>query len=169
MRYYKKTILYAVIIVLVLSFFMLNSVALMINVTVTPEEPEPLSTVKINANITIEENIEQVYIKIGECEGLSLCHSIQNLSMQKNKTLYSISYQLLYPEATFFKYSLNIKTEERWIETEYVNYSLETEDEENNNAGSTNNDDNAISGFGIILFLVALFLSFVKVKKRDKR
>jgi len=156
--------------VLVLSFFILNTAALTIDVAVTPEEPEPLSIVTINANITNEEKIEQVHIKIGECEGLSLCHSIQNLSMQKNGTLYSIDYQLLYPKATFFKYCLNIKTEEGWFETEYVNCSLETGDGEDNNTDTTNKDnDKAVPGFGVIMFLAILFLAFIKVKKRDKR
>jgi len=175
MKNYKKTIIYITIVITILSFFMQNITAQTVNVTITPEEPEALSKVTINANITTDNIIQEVYLKIKECKE-GFCYFLENESIEENNGLYSIDYQLAEADATYFTYWINVKTDEGWFQTDETDVYYKTTTNNNGNNDNTdpdtkkeNNEDKGIPGFEIIIFFVAIFITFMFLYKKDKR
>ena len=161
MKYYKKITLYTIVLILTMNFLIINTIADPVtNIAVIPDEPEPLSTVTITVNMINDDIIEQVYLKIKECSN-DICFSIENISMELDGEKYSIDYKLTHSDATFFTYWLNIKSEGSWYETEHIDVYLKIEAENGDNDGNK-----GIPGFEIIIFIAALFITYIVIKKK---
>jgi len=141
------------------------------DISVEPLEPEPLSTVSFTANITSEEAVDEVYIKIKECTQ-SLCFSIKNVSMEFDGDGYSVDFTLEHSDATYFDYWLEIKSGDSWFTTEQANVTLKIEasnenDNDNGNTGGTEEDNNdGIPGFEILIFIVAVFIALIFFRRK---
>lgn len=139
--------------------------------TVTPSEPEPLSTVTFTSNITSDDTIEEVYLKIHECNP-SICWSIQNESMQFDGEFYTVDFVLQQSKATYFNYSLEIKTSDAWYKTEEKKVDLkieETPDDNNDDVsnGDTEDEDKGLPGFEVLTFIVAaVFTTLIIFRKK---
>jgi len=172
MRYYKKIILYAIILIFTMNFLVTITIAEPVtNVTVIPDAPEPLSTVSFTANITSEEAVDEVYIKIKECSQ-SICFLIKNVSMGFDGDEYSVDFTLEHSDATYFDYWLEIKSGDSWFTTEQANVTLKIEasnedDNDNGNTGGTEEDNtDGIPGFEILIFIVAVFIALIFFRRK---
>jgi len=171
MKYYKKIILYAIILIFTMNFLVINTIAEpVINVTVIPDEPEPLSTVSFTANITSEETVDEVYVKIHECTP-TICFFIKNLSMEFDGDEYSVDFTLEHSDATYFNYSLEIKSGDSWYRTEETSVTLKieasNENDNNGNTGETEEDNNGgIPGFEILIFMIAVFITLIFFRRK---
>jgi len=140
------------------------------DITVEPLEPEPLSTVTFTANITSEDAIDEVYIKIKECKP-GLCFSIENVSMSPSGDKYTLDYELKYSEATYFDYWLEIKSGGSWFTTEKANVTLKVAEDNNDDTNDTTpvvteDDDEGIPGFELITLLFAIIVGVFLFKRK---
>ena len=153
-------------------------------ITLSPEEPEPLSEVTFIATVTSEESLDQVNIIVRKCkkvEGQELCYvdSI-NESMSLFENTYRATVTLKHDDATYIKYNLVIKSEGIWYEYDPIQVNLTVEPANGNgngdgtngngsNGGNGENGDNGTPGFEIISLLIAIVIGVLLLGKKRLR
>ena len=139
------------------------------NITLYPEEPAPMETVTFTAEITSEESIDEVWLRVEECarNGNNICFadSRQNLSMViiEDTNDYTVAATLIHDDPTYIKYHLEILTGEGWHSTETTeqNLSIDTSNGDTNGNGTPNGgngDTDGTPGFEVIPFLIAIVI-----------
>jgi hypothetical protein len=136
-----------------------------VQVTIDPTKPLPLSTITFNATIRCNETIDEVRLLVQECrEDLCFVHSF-NISMEKSiNDTYQAQCALLQEEATQIKYHLQIACNKTWYTTNTTFIPLVSETKKN--TSQTPHDPVSTPGFEIILVVCAIALVFIKTRKR---
>lgn len=157
--------------IIIFSIFLLSNNVIsetIIDVDIEPDEPEPASQITITADISSENDIDEVYIEIQECKE-DLCFQKENVSMNLINGIYRTSYKLTRTTATYFKYSFSIKYENgEWYETEKTNVTLKLD----SGNGSTNGGDGqnkTIPGFELIILILAASISIFLLRRKRLR
>ena len=167
-----KKILTAIIVLigLCISSAIVNAEPTVEDITIDPAEPKVLDTVTITATINSSEAIDEVTIKIKECDD-TMCMPTETYQMDLDAGMYTITHDLSYTKATYFGYKLIITVNGTETETEFTNVTLEPADNGGTNGGNGGNGDgdNGIPGFELIpLFVSTLIVIFYLRRKRSR-
>jgi hypothetical protein len=154
-----KELLIFLIFLSILTSALIVSAAPTINID--PAKPKPKETIDITVAIT-DVTPTSVHFLIQECEGTSLCHQIENITLtETSSNVYTGSFSLQYAKATYMQYTLNVQTASGWTqydENTKVNLDLSTT--------SDGNGSNDSPGFEfIIMALSIIFISFILYRR----
>lgn len=161
----KKNIIIIGLLILILNLLNSNALAAIeTNITIIPIEPEPLSKITFNAQIT-SENVTNVKIYVQECNP-SFCFSdwIIGTMVQISLDEYQGDITLTHSDATYIYYWLVFIANgtEYDLMDEKVTLNLKI-----NN--STDNNDNKSPGFELTVLIIGItLLAFILKKKRLK-
>jgi len=168
----RKNLFNLIVLFLAVNLFVITAAAdPVVDVSFDPLEPEPLSIVTFTVDITSGDTIDKVYIRIGECNH-GICFVVENESMLLDGDNYSIDFTLKHSDATYFSYSLEIKSAGSWYKTEETNVTLKIntsngEDKDNGNTGNADKEDDAgLPGFEILIFIAALFIALIFFRRK---
>ena len=75
------------------------------NVTVEPANPDALDTITITATITSDDDIDEVIVKIKECDD-NMCMPTEDFEMTFANGKYTLVHDLTYNKATYFEYNI---------------------------------------------------------------
>ena len=175
----KKYVIYAILLgLIVLSLTFSGSAQLSVGfIQVEPEEPIPESTVTFTVEVMDPSGgaIESVNIIVEECNrDKGICYRPgYNISMTEGEpSQYQGEVTLTHEDATYITYWAEILHEGTWNthdKTE-LNLSLDQGNGGNGNGTPGNGDNgNQSPGYEILLFLVALGVSFVILRKKRLR
>jgi len=141
------------------------------NVTITPEEPEVKDTVTITATITSDDEIEEVTLKIKECDE-NMCMPTETYQMElEDGNIYSYTDELTYAAATYFGYKLIITSNGNITETEFTNVTLTPAANGGTNGGNGGNGDGdgGIPGFELVPLLIAILIGVLLLRRKRSR
>ena len=135
-----------------------------VQVTIDPVKPLPLSTITFNATILSNETIDEVRLIVQECR-VDLCFvGGFYVSMDKiSNDTYQAQYTLTREEATQIKYYLNIAFNETWFTSNITIIPL---------ASNANKDPASTPGFEFVLIFFSVGLLLIrrhyKLKGKNK-
>jgi hypothetical protein len=140
------------------------------SITTIPENPKPLSTVTIIADIS-GENISRVNLTISECDE-NACYINQKVDMVLNPDgKYQAEITLKDSENRadhlqyLFKIALENGSEYPLSDNSWKTYlDLSSNDNKNNNEDDTGSDDTP--GFEILFVMIAIFIGLLYYKKK---
>ncbi len=164
-----KKILTATIVLLglCLSSAIVNAEVDVENVTVDPANPDALGTVTITATITSDDVIDDVIIRIKECDD-NMCLPTENFDMTLENGKYTITHELTYDKATYFSYNIVTTINGTESETGFTNVTV-TPVSDGGNGGNGGDGGNGIPGFELIpLFIATLIVIFYLRRKRSR-
>jgi len=164
-----KKILTATIVLLglCLSGAVVNAEVDVEDVTVDPANPDALDTVTITATITSDEDIDEVLIRIKECDN-NMCMPTEEFEMTLDNGEYTLTYDLTYDKATYFGYKFIITSNGNETETDFTNVTVNPASN-GGNGGNGGDDGNGIPGFELIpLFIATLIIIFYMRRKRSR-
>jgi len=105
--------------------FVLGEDPIIVKITISPENPAPLSTITFTVEIK-GENISEVYMKLKEMNE-DMCMPTRNVSMNKvNEEIYICNVTLEFADATYFGYKPLVFCNGLWYEFEWKNQTLYT-------------------------------------------
>lgn len=160
MRYFTKFFL--LIIFLCSLFFSINVPAdsTIIDITIEPVDPLPLSTITFMVTIDNVSNIEDARLIFQECREDMCFVEKWNESMNEINGVYQTSITLLHEQATQCKYSIAIKENGTWLNSEPAFFNLRIDDQENLS-------NNVTPGFEFVFALctIAAAIFLLEVKK----
>jgi hypothetical protein len=159
-----------VLIGLCLSGAIVNAEAAVEDVTINPANPKALDTVTITATITSDDDIDEVLIRIKECDD-NMCMPTEEFEMNLDNGMYSLTYDLTYSKATYFGYKFIITSNGNETETDFTNVTVNPSEngENGGNGGNGGNGDNGLPGFELIpLFIATLIIIFYLRRKRSR-
>ena len=138
-----------------------------VQVTIDPAKPPPLSTVTFNATILANETIDEVRLLVQECR-VDLCfiHDF-NISMEKiTNDTYQGQCTLIEEEATQIKYHMKITCNETWytFNTTFMPLALDTK----KNSTQDSHDPTSTPGFEMSLLVLSIALLLVFNQWRRK-
>ena len=138
------------------------------DVTISPEEPKVKDTVTITATITSEEDIDEVTLRIKECDE-NMCMQTESYQMELEDGKYTYTDELTYAAATYFGYQFIIISNGNETETEFVNVTLKPADNGGTNGGNGGNGDGGIPGFELVPLLVAIIIGVLLMRRKRSR
>lgn len=133
------------------------------NVTVVPAEPERESTITITANITSDDTISDVKLKIKECTA-TFCHTEEEFTMSFVNGNYEYQHDLQWADAIYFNYSFVITYDSQEFETEETKVLLKIDSGNGGTNGGGNG--NGSPGFEIITLLAAIAIGILLLKRK---
>jgi hypothetical protein len=143
-----------------------------VEVTLEPEEPTPLSTITFTTTITSEDSLDDVRLIVKECNAtLGICYpDEQNVSMinAEGTNNYEKDVTLKHAGATYITYYFVIKSDDIWYKFDPVDFNL-TIDSSNGspNGGDGGDGSQGTPGFEVVTFLIAIsFCALVFKRKR---
>ena len=180
MNLYKfvKNYTKAIVITIFMISFLFSSYTVSADPTVetiitVPANPKPLSTFTVIASIT-GENIINVNVTISECTDgpPALCFkSHPNIPMNLNNDgNYEAEVTLMGTQDSIdhveYRFIINDNGTEHIIEDDLKTYlKVKTDTDGTNDHGS----DDGTPGFELVILLIAVFISFIFLKKRDRK
>jgi hypothetical protein len=139
------------------------------DVTITPAEPEVKDTVTITATITSEDEIDEVTLRIKECDE-NMCMQTESYQMEFEDDKYTYTDELTYAKATYFGYQFVITSNGTETETEFTNVTLKpAENGETNGGNGGNGDGNGIPGFELVPLLIAIIIGVLLLRRKRSR
>lgn len=165
-----KKILTATIIILSLCLSSAISVAepVVEDVTISPVEPEVKDTVTITATITSEDEIDEVTLRIKECDE-NMCMPTESYQMELEDGKYTYTDELTYAKATYFGYQFIITCNGTETETEFTNVTLQPAENGETNGGNGGNGDGGIPGFELVPLLIAILIGVLLLRRKRSR
>jgi hypothetical protein len=135
-------------------------------VEIDPEVPKRLETITFTADITTDGTIQEVTLWVQECNN-QFCYEKQGVPMEKSGDLYIGDFTLTHNDAVYFKYWLEVETDQETNETTTVEVNLDT----SSSNGGTNgdSDDNGSPGFELFSILIAVVIGVILVKRKRSR
>ena len=164
-----KKILTATIVLigLCLSGAIVNAEVNVEDITVDPANPDALDTVTITATITSDEDIDDVKIKIKECDD-DMCMPTEEFDMTLENGKYTLVHDLTYNKATYFEYNIITTVNGTENETGFTKVIV-TPASNGGNGGNGGDGGNGIPGFELIqLFIATLIIIFYMRRKRTE-
>jgi hypothetical protein len=140
------------------------------DVTIDPVQPKAGDTVTITATISSDEDIDEVLLRIKECDE-SMCMPTESYQMTFSNGKYTYTDELTFAGATYFGYQLIITVNGTETETDFVNVTLQPADNGGANGGNggNGNGNGGIPGFELIpLFVATLIIIFYLRRKRSR-
>jgi len=174
-----KKILTATIVLigLCMSSVIISAEPVVEDVTIDPEEPKAMDTITITVTIDSTEEIEEVTLRIKECDE-SMCMPTQSYPMEFENGKYTVTDELTYTAATYFGYQLIITSNGNVTyypnsddSKEFQNVTLKPADNGGTNGGNggDGNGDNGLPGFELVpLFVATLIIIFYLRRKRSR-
>lgn len=170
MKFVKKNVLIATIVILGLCVSSAGVMAVpVVEVTIDPVEPEPLSTVTINATITSEDDIDEVFLRIKECRD-DFCYLDKDFSMTEIAPgEYQVNVTLEHSDANNIGYQLVINSNGTWYnfftpEDMICTYLKTTSSDGQQDDGG---DGTGTPGFELVLMIVSIaIIVFMLQRKR---
>lgn len=167
MKNFKKKI--SILALIVLSFNIINNSVIaepVVEVTIEPSEPTPQSSVEATANISFDDDIDEVWISYKECNP-NICFRLENISMTLLGDVYSKVLTLENELTTYFNYSLAILSNGTWYETDETKVNLKVDSSNGGaNGGPSNEDEKGIPSFELILLLIAIIVGIILLKRK---
>ena len=156
----KSTLLFAAVIIFLISIFSSKVLATptVEQVTIDPAKPQPLSTITFNATILSNDTINEVRLFVQECR-VDLCFVHEfNISMEKiTNNTYQGRCTLIEEEATQIKYRLKISCNETWFITNTTFVPLAVDVKKN----TTQDPAASTPGFETSLLVLSIMLFFI--------
>jgi hypothetical protein len=165
-----KKLLTATIVLLglCLSGAIVHAEAVVEDVTIDPANPDALDTITITATITSDEDIDEVLIKIKECDD-NMCMPTEEFEMNLENGMYTLTHDLAYTKATYFEYMFVITSGGNETETNFTHIEVNPAENGGNGGDSNGNGDDGIPGFELIpLFIATLIIIFYMRRKRSR-
>lgn len=172
-----KRILTATIIILSLCVSSAIAVAepVVEDVTLSPEEPKVKDTVTITADITSDEVIDEVTLRIKECDN-QMCMPTESYQMDLEDGKYTVTDDLTYAKATYFEYQIIITIGENETyypdasdDKEFVHIELQPADDGGTDGGNGGDGDGGIPGFELVPLLVAIIIGVLLLRRKRSR
>jgi len=132
-------------------------------ITLSPTAPTALSTITLSV-ILSGDTPSEVRVTVEECNGRTgICYpDIQNVSMSlSNAGNYKTNVTLKHADATYITCYVVAKTSGTWTSSPKKNVNLS----ENTN-GNDGNDDKKSPGFEVVLFVIAIGVSFIVLARK---
>ena len=164
-----KRILTATIVLLslCLSSAVVNAEVDVGDVTIDPETPDALDTITISATITSDDEIDDVKIRIKECDD-TMCMPTETFDMTLEEDKYTLTLDLTYEKATYFEYNIVTTVNGTENETGFIKV-LVTPISDGGNGDDGDDGGNGIPGFELIpLFIATLIVIFYLRRKRSR-
>jgi len=161
---HEKGVIYATLLLLVVSSFAMMTASADPTVTVDPTSPYPQSTVTFTAN-QVNVDATQVKIEIKECDGnKNICYAITDFPMtQKTANSYDATFTLEHSDATYFTYTLIV--EENGEQMEYFKDTKITLSEKpSDNGGDSENDTPGFEFVGLAFSI--MFISLILYRRK---
>lgn len=137
--------------------------------SVAPEEPAPLSTITITADIS-GENISIVNLTIKECNwDAGICYSQQTVQMSEiDNGSYQAELTLQEDRATFLEYyfDITINDVEERLSNESWLYNLTLDTNGGNQVNGNENGNNGTPGFEILSLLIAISVISILIRRK---
>lgn len=133
-------------------------------VTLNPEKPTPQSNVTFSVNVT-GDVVSSVWLVFKECKQ-GLCYQNKNVSMTKVGGIYEKKVALEREEATYITYHIEANSNGEWARSESVNLTLAEKTNGDHNSNSNGNTGNKTPGFELVLFIVAVGLGFILLRRK---
>ena len=140
-------------------------------IQITPTKPEPESDVTFEVDLT-GENVQNAYLWIQECNiNTGICYTNDNISMTETQEgIYETTYTLEHDDATYFQYSIIVKTGSGWqtfFEQTKVNLAESTN---NDNNGNSNNGDpgSDTPGFEFVFLSISVIFILLMMYRRKR-
>jgi hypothetical protein len=162
-KYTKSTLLFAAVMIFLISIFSSKVLAnpIVEQVSIDPAKPHPLSTITFNATIQSNESIDEVRLFVQECR-VDLCFVYGfNISMEKvTNDTYQAQCTLIQKEATQIKYYLRIACNKTWFNSNITFIPLVIDAQENTSQDS--HDLVSTPGFepSVVIVSIAFILFF---------
>lgn len=126
-NFLNKTLIVGVIVLICCNYvypvFALGEDPVIVSITISPENPTPLSTITFTAEIK-GENISEVYMLVKEADE-NMCMQTRNFSMDRiNMGIYECNVTLEFVGATYIGYSPVVNCNGTWYEFEWFNQTL---------------------------------------------
>ena len=138
-----------------------------VDISVIPEEPEPLDTLTFTATVTSDEDIDEVNLIIKECKyNPDLCFKRTIVPMMLDGKSYQAEYELEYSDATYISYYLEIISGDYTNDTEQINLTLKIDSSNENTNEADSDDEDKSPGFEIIIFIAAVLIIFILIRKK---
>jgi hypothetical protein len=167
-----KKILTATIVLLglCLSGVIASAEAVVDDVTIEPSSPKALDTLTISATITSDDDIDEVIIKIKECDD-NMCMPTETYQMELEGGKYTVTHEMSYQAATYFSYKLIITSGGNETETEFTNVTVAPAENGGNggNGGNGNGGKDDIPGFELIPLFIATFIIIFYLRRKRSR
>lgn len=163
-----KKLLISIILILGLCFssIIVGAEPVIEEVIIDPIEPKVKDTITITATITSDEEIDEITIRIKECDE-TLCMQTESYEMDLVDGIYTITDELTYASATYFSYQFIITSNGNESETDFFNVTLQqdTSGETNDNNGQ---DDSEIPIYIFIIIIAIIIIAIIIVVLRKK-
>jgi len=143
---------------LCLSIIIVSAEPIVENVIIEPTEPKVMDTITITATINSDEEIDEVIIRIKECDE-TLCMQTKSYEMDLEDGKYIITDELTYASATYFSYQFIITSNGNETETQLVNVTLKPVE----NGGTNGEDGESDNGIPIFVFIILIIVIIVAV------
>lgn len=169
----NKSTIYVIVILAILGLCFTSSADVvdleltLLNFTVYPEEPAPLSTISFTASFNWD-NITLVKITAKECSAdLGICFSQQIETMTLTETEeYQAEITLIEDRATYIQYYFDITTEDAEVRLLEDTWKFNLTTQTNGNDG---NDKNNSLGFEVIAFVIAITFGVLLFSRKRLR
>jgi hypothetical protein len=161
-----------VFIALVVMSFFLTDIGVAVaptigEVVINPERPEHGSDVTFSVDIA-GDNVSSVWLVFKECKE-NLCYKNKNISMTKSGDRYEANVTLENEDATYITYHIEVNSNGEWFHSESVNLTLAEKTDGNQNGNNNGNTDKGTPGFELVLFIVAVGLATLLLRKKRLR
>ena len=135
-------------------------------IDIDPEIPKRKDTISFTADITTDETIQTVTLKVQECN-VQVCFSPDIVTMDKIGDTYTGEVTLSRSDTIYIQYWLEIETDMQTNETEIIKVDLDT----SSTNGDTNrdSDSNGSPGFELIIVIIAIFIGVVLLNRKRSR
>jgi hypothetical protein len=166
MKYFTKYFLIIIFLGTLSSSASITACPTIIDITIEPSEPAPLSTITFTVAINNTTNIEDVRLILQECQGDMCFVDKWNESMFMSNGSYQKTITLLHEQTTQCKYNIAIKANETWFNTETTFFNLSID--EQNNPPENNPGDNATPGFELVVLFISAGLVLMRRQRKLK-
>ena len=151
---------------LCLSSNVLSAEPVVEDIIIEPSKPKAMDTISITATITSEEEIDEVIIRIKECDE-TLCMQTEAYEMHFVDGKYTITDELTYASATYISYQFIITSSGNETETEFVNITLKPDTNgETNGNNDESNGEIPIYIFIVIIAIIVIAIIIVVIRKK---
>lgn len=160
MRYVTNSFLIIIFLGVLFFSFSVSADPAIIDITIEPPEPIPLSTITFTVVLDNTSNIEDVVLILQECQD-DLCFiDIWNKSMTMINGVYRTTIALIHEQATQCKYTIAIKANETWFYSEQASINLRIDEEMN--PPENNPNKNSTPGFELVFLFISTILIVIR-------
>lgn len=160
MRYVTNSFLIIIFLGVLFFSFRVSADPAIIDITIEPPEPLPLSTITFTVVLDNTSNSKDVVLILQECQG-DLCFIDKwNKSMTMIDGVYRTTITLIHEQATQCKYTIAIKANETWFYSEPAVIDLKIDEQNNSHENKPNH--NSTPGFELVFLFISTILIVIQ-------